>query len=164
MMNFRDRIAERLSITRTEITVISSLLLFFILGIIVSSSRSLQEARRFIETEHTERFTDAEVDSLLREAALLEAALAETDVTALPVPERKNIPSKKHAGSYKIVFSTATVDELAAIPGISTVLAERLIAFRKSRHGKVERFQDFLEVKGIGRKRMETLEQHLILE
>lgn len=163
-MTFRDKIAVMLSMTRTEITVISSLLLFFILGIIVNSSRSLQEAGLFMATEQTEQFTDAEVDGLLREAALLEAALAKTGAQAPHIQEQKNVLPEKSADSPKIVFSNATADELAAMPGISSVLANRLITFRGSRQGKVERFQDFLEVKGIGRKRMKTLEQHLILD
>lgn len=163
-MTFRDKIAVMLSMTRTEITVISSLLLFFILGIIVNSSRSLQEADLFIATEQTERFTDAEVDSLLRKAELLEAALALKGKQASHIRFQQKSMATDTGDSQKIVFSNATVEELDSVPGISHVLAGRLIAFRNSRPGKVERFQDFLEVKGIGITRMETLKQHLILD
>jgi len=163
-MNFRDRIAVMLSMTRTEITVVTGLLLFFMLGIIVNSSRSFREARQYTEKERIEQFTDAEVDSLLKEATLLETALDTSGAHAPHIHNQGTLSTKKTALSQKIVFSKATTDELAAIPGISTVLAGRLITFRKSRKGKVEGFPDFLEVKGIGRKRMETLEQHLILD
>jgi len=163
-MNLRDRIAVMLSMTRTEITVVSGLLLFFLLGIIVNSSRSLQEARSHTEKEGIEQFTDAEVDSLLKEAALLETALDESGTDTSHSRNQGTLSTKKTALSQKIVFSKATTDELATIPGISTVLAGRLIAFRESRKVKVEGFPDFLEVKGIGKKRMETLEKHLILE
>ena len=163
-MNIRDKIAVRFSITRTEITVVSCLLFFFVLGIFVNSSRSLQEARLFTETKQTEHFTDAQVDSLLRQAALLDTDLAKSGAQAPHVREQSDTSPKRNFASQKIVFSNATADELSALPGISTVLAERLISFRKSRQGKVERFPDFLEVKGIGNKRMETLEQHLILD
>lgn len=163
-MNFRDRIAVRLSMTRTEITVVTTLLLFFILGIIVNSSRSLQEARQYTETKQAEQFTDTEVDSLLREAVLLETALVESGTKALHIQNQGSISTKKASISQKIVFSNATADELAAIPSINSVLAGRLIAFRESKEEKVERFPDFLEVKGIGRKRMEILKRHLILD
>ena len=58
-MNIRDRIAVMLSMTRTEITVVTGLLLFFLLGVIVNSSHSLQEARSHPEIEPIEQFTDA---------------------------------------------------------------------------------------------------------
>ncbi len=163
-MKFRDKIAVMLSMTRTEIAVVTSMLLFVVLGIMVRSSLSFQEAALFSEKENAERFTDAEVDSLLREAALLETALAEKGAQAEHIRLQQNMLSTGTGDSKKIVFSNATVDELGSIPGISTILAGRLIAFRKSRQGKVERFQDFLEIKGIGSKRIETLKQHLTLD
>lgn len=163
-MNFRDKIAVMLGMTRTEIVVVSSLLLFFVLGIIVSNSRSFQEASRFTGKEEAAEFTDAEVDSLLREAKQLEAAFMEKGEQADHIRRHKKLTVTGTGNSGKIIFANATVEELGSIPGISTVLAGRLISFRKSRQGKVERFEDFLEVKGIGNKRVETLKQHLTLD
>ncbi len=163
-MNTRDKIAVMLGMTRTEIVVVSSLLLFFFLGIFINNSRSFQEASRFIGKEQPGLFTDAEVDSLLREAKELEAAFAEKGEQADHIRWHKKPEVTGVGTSGKIIFANATVEELASIPGISTILAGRLIAFRKSRQGKLERFEDFLEVKGIGDKRVETLKQHLTLE
>ena len=159
-----DKIAVMLGMTRTEIAVISSLLLFLFLGFAVNGSRSFQEAAMVNEKEQNGVFTDAEVDSLLREAELLEAVLARKSDKAVPVGSQRKPAAAVAGSSQKVVFSNATVEELGSIPGISSVLAGRLIVFRNSRTGKVERFQDFLEVKGIGSKRMETLKQHLILD
>jgi competence protein ComEA len=50
------------------------------------------------------------------------------------------------------------------IPGVGPVMAKRLIEFRKQKGGKVSRFNDFLEVKGIGKKKLEILEKHLTLD
>ena len=163
-MNLRDKIAVILGMTRAEIIVVSSLLLFFVLGIIINNSRLFQKASLFIEKEQVEHFTDTEVDSLLREAALLETALAQQGKLASHIRLLQNPTTTGTGNTRKIVFSNATVEELSSIPGISDILASRLIVFRKSRQGKVERFQDFLEVKGIGSKRVETLKQHLTLD
>ncbi len=160
-MNVRENIAVRLSMTRTEITVISLLMLFLIIGIIIRSTGSLQYADLVQETEP---FTEAQVDSLLKEATLLDTDLARAGLDALHLQRPTTTAQKAKPGSRRIVFSTATAEDLGSIPGISNILAGRLISFRNTRNGKVERFTDFLEVKGIGRKRMETLEQHLILE
>lgn len=163
-MNFRDKIAVMLSMTRTEVAVVSLLLLSFVLGIIVNGSRSFQKAALFEAKEQTPYFTDAKVDSLLREAMLLEKSLAEKGLQADHIGLSQKMSSADAADLEKIVFSGATVEELSSIPGISSVLASRLITFRKSKQERVERFQDFLEVKGIGKRRMETLKQHLILD
>ena len=163
-MNFRDKIAVMLGMTRMEVAIVSSLSLFFVLGVIVNHSRSFQEATLFNEEEQTRRFTDADVDSLLREATLLETTFAQKGEQADHIRLQQNLTLTGSDDSKKIVFSSATVKELGSIPGISNVLAERLITFRKSKQGKVERFQDFLKVKGIGTKRMETLKQHLTLD
>jgi competence protein ComEA len=163
-MNIRDTIAVMLSMTRTEVTVVSFLLLSFVLGVIVDGSRSFQEAALFEAKEKAGYFTDADVDSLLREAMLLEKSLSEKGKLADHIGLSQKLTVADTAGSRKIVFSDATADELSSIPGISGVLANRLITFRKSKQERVERFHDFLEVKGIGKRRMETLKQHLILD
>ena len=161
-MKIKDSIASALGLTRAEMTVIALLLLFFMLGLILRSSGAIRETAERDRADLNERFSDTEVDSLLREAEALEASLAETATTNSGT---ENPPSvRRSTGTSKIVFSRAGVAELESIPGISSVLAERLVEFRNSRQGKVERFRDFLDVKGIGRKRMETLRQHLVLE
>ncbi len=161
-MKARDSIASALGLTRAEMTVIALLMLFLMLGLALRSGDSIRETAERDRADLNERFSDAQLDSLLREAEALEASLAETGAADSGT---ENPPSvRRSAGTSKIVFSRASAAELESIPGISSVLAERLVEFRNSRRGKVERFRDFLDVKGIGRKRMETLQQHLVLE
>ena len=163
-MKSGNNIAAMLGMTRTELATVSFLLLVFILGLIIRSGRSFPESDMVAESKQEIRFTDAYVDSLLRDAERLDQTL--------PLTSRPNIDKEKHQvhasdnGTHpsSIVFSKATIEQLASMPGISSVLAGRLIAFRDSREGKVDRFEDFLEVTGIGLKRVETLKQHLILD
>lgn len=163
-MKSGNNIAAMLGMTRTELATVSFLLLVFTLGLIIRSGRSFPESDIAAESKQEIRFTDAYVDSLLQDAERLEQTLSLTS--------RPNIDKEKHQvhvsdnGMHPsgIVFSKATIEQLASMPGISSVLAGRLIAFRDSRRGKVDRFEDFLEVTGIGLKRVETLKQHLILD
>ena len=164
-MKVRDSIASTLGLTRAEMIVVAALLLFFMLGLILRGSGAIRETTDRARTDSSERFNDAQVDSLLREAEALEAFLAETAAAGVPSGrEQETRLSGRQRGTSQIVFSHASVTELESIPGISSVLAERLVEFRNSHRGKVERFRDFLDVKGIGQKRMETLQQHLVLE
>jgi len=49
----------------------------------------------------------------------------------------------------KLNINTAGADELAALPGIGNVLAERVVAYREA-HGKFQSTEDIRKVKGIG--------------
>jgi len=169
-MRTRDRIAASLGMTRPELTVVSLLLVFFLLGLVLRSAGFVRHAADFRNTVQSEPFSETYVDSLLEAALKPEAPAGENSIAAgdhepsKAKPTRPSSRSKHLATDPGIVFATASAAELETIPGISSVLAGRLIEFRKSRQGKVERFRDFLDVKGIGRKRLETLQQHLVLE
>ena len=52
--------------------------------------------------------------------------------------------------------NNATQEELEHLPGVGTVLAGRIIAFRKT-HGPFEQIEDLTRVHGIGHKRLEQL-------
>ncbi|ACF46959.1 ComEA-related protein [Prosthecochloris aestuarii DSM 271] len=162
-MNRLEKLAVQLGMTTTEIMVTGFLLSGLVLGITVNLLTSSVNISRFTENDPKTLFSDTEIDSLLHEAAAMEAGgIAPTPEKQ--TPSQQNGPLSKTTSGSKVRFIDAGIDELTSIPGISKVLAGRLITFRKSRNGNIERFQDFLEVKGIGRKRLEILQQHLILQ
>lgn len=56
----------------------------------------------------------------------------------------------------RLDLNRASVDELESLPGIGTVLAQRVIAFRES-VGGFQKIEDLREVKGIGAKKYDRL-------
>lgn len=62
----------------------------------------------------------------------------------------------KTAIRSRLDLNRASADELEALPGIGSVLAQRVIAFRKS-VGRFQKIEDLREVKGIGAKKYDRL-------
>jgi competence protein ComEA len=56
----------------------------------------------------------------------------------------------------RLDLNRASADELASLPGIGTVLAQRVVAFRES-VGGFQKIEDLREVKGIGAKKYDRL-------
>ena len=171
-MNFFEKLAIRLSLTKAEISMVSILLGFLMLGVIMKNINSVENADPLIKRNETARYRDTEVDSLIRIATVEEASIKnevlhedaaeEKDKSAERRPRHPSMGKKAFTGT--ISFNKASNQQLQKIPGIGPVMAGRLISFRSEKGGKVKRFEDFLEVKGISNKKLEVLKLYFTLE
>jgi competence protein ComEA len=171
-MKFLDNVAVKLGITKAEMTAVTLLTFFLLLGGALKYSGSVQEADKAIAQAEVARYSEAEVDSLLSLAMKPgDAVAAETPGMVAGNAEQEE-PARKSSGRHSskkkftgtMAFRTASAAQLQRIPGVGPVMARRLIEFRKQKGGKVEHFNDFLKVKGIGKKKLELLQQHLTLD
>ncbi|MEI7787236.1 MAG: helix-hairpin-helix domain-containing protein [Chlorobiaceae bacterium] len=164
-MNFLEKLAIKLSLTKAEIYMVSILLGFLVLGVILKNSNSVENADLLVKKAERARYREAEVDSLIQIAAVEQETVkkdVEQEVAAEEKEKHLSLGKKVFAGT--ISFNKANSLQLQKIPGIGPVMAARLIALRTEKGGKVEQFQDFLEVKGISEKKLEVLKQHFTLE
>jgi competence protein ComEA len=172
-MNPLEKLSVRLGLTKAEITLVSVLLGFLILGGILKNIHSVEDAAILAKKAETARFRETEVDSLISLAAMEQATVKEDilqevtdesrdDASSEKIPEHRSSGKKVFNGT--IAFNKASSRQLQKIPGIGPVMAERLVTFRKAKGGKVQQFQDFLEVKGIGKKKLESLKKYFTLE
>ncbi|MBH0203648.1 MAG: helix-hairpin-helix domain-containing protein [Nitrospira sp.] len=70
---------------------------------------------------------------------------------------------RSHAPIHaRLDLNRASVGELESLPGIGSVLAHRVIAFRES-VGRFQRVEDLREVKGIGAKKFERLKSFVVV-
>jgi competence protein ComEA len=62
-------------------------------------------------------------------------------------------------------INTATAEQLQLLPGIGTVLAERIIGYRKEagEFRNEDDLGDLIEVKGIGQKKMAAIYPYLVV-
>jgi len=171
-MNPLEKLALKLSLTKAEITLVSTLLAFLLIGGILVNLRSSEKVDLLVKKAESTRYREAEVDSLIALATVQQESVKE-DVLQDNKTEGEELATEKkaeHRSSGKKVFNgtlsfnKASSQQLQKIPGVGPVMAERLITFRKSKGGKVMQFQDFLDVKGIGKKKLESLKKYFILE
>ncbi len=62
----------------------------------------------------------------------------------------------------KINLNTATEEELAALPGIGEVLAERILQYRE-KNGEFETISEVMNVSGIGDKKFNAIKDSVII-
>ena len=70
---------------------------------------------------------------------------------------------KQRLLSGKININQATESEIARLPRIGPVLAQRIVAYRLE-HGSFQSTTDLLKVKGIGKKTLVRIEAYLAIE
>jgi len=183
-MNPLDRLAVRLSLTRAEISVISILVIFLVLGEAVRNFRSVRDADTLVKHKEREQFSERETDSMLAIASGYANNLSAAGTPDTPEaltnsgediyagefeeeqPQKKKTArrSGKKVFSGTIAFNKASEKQLQQISGVGPVMAKRLVTFRASKGGRIERHEELLEVKGIGKKKLEILKKHLTLE
>ena len=171
-MKLFEKLAVKLSLTKAEITLVSVLLGFLVLGGVLKNFRSVEKAETLVKKIETTRYHESEVDSLISLATAEQASVKE-DVMEDVVSEKESPGTQKRASQHSsekklftgtISFNKASKGQLQKIPGVGPVMAERLITFRTTKGGTVHDFQEFLEVKGVGEKKLEFLKKYFTLE
>ena len=71
-----------------------------------------------------------------------------------------NAPIEQGDGNGKGNINTADADTLALLPGIGTVTAEKIIAYRE-KYGPFRKIEDIKKVSGIGDKTYEEIRKYI---
>jgi len=66
----------------------------------------------------------------------------------------------KPAPSAKVNINTASVEQLATLPGVGEKLAARVVEYRQ-KSGGFKSIQELMNVRGIGEKNFQKIESHL---
>ena len=63
----------------------------------------------------------------------------------------------------RIDLNTATLSQLASLPGIGPVIAERIVELRE-KSGPFKRIEDLMNIRGIGEKKFLKLKERITLK
>lgn len=79
------------------------------------------------------------------------------------LPEENTVTSSSSVPQEKIDLNTATAEELESLPGIGEVKAQAIVEYREQ-HGPFTSIEEIKEVKGIGEKTFEAIQNLIIVE
>lgn len=84
---------------------------------------------------------------------ILMAAIAAIALSAPPLSAQSKAPAPKPTATATapVNLNTATVDQLATIPGVGPKMAERIIDYRQ-KNGGFKKVEDLMNVSGVGEK------------
>ena len=75
-----------------------------------------------------------------------------------------SFPSKpERVRPKRVDINHASAVELTALPGIGTVMAQRIVDYRE-RHGKFRRLEDLNRVRGLGKRKLAALKEWVVIE
>ena len=105
---------------------------------------------------------NATVADLIDLAVLSENAdMSTINQSYILYPESVIVIKEKQNNLNLISINSASIEELCALPGIKTGLAQRIIDYRESNCFKC--LEDLMKVKGIGIKKYEKLKEFICL-
>ena len=77
-------------------------------------------------------------------------------------PSARGSDASSHAMALRLELNSATAERLSLLPGIGTVLAERIVSDRNSR-GLFSSVDELARVRGIGKLKLASLRDFLVL-
>lgn len=96
------------------------------------------------------------------EATSPSASRPSTESAVEPPRNPVDPPVKKEPAPLRVNVNTAGTDSLGLLPGIGSVIAERIVNFR-DKHGDFKDIEDLKDVSGIGDVRFEGIRRHVTL-
>ncbi len=148
---------ERLQITRKERVVISSLLVIVVLMTVLTA---------FLQQKYN--YSQEEYDAILAEFEKKSAAIRKEQEKDLAKYSGQNNERKAEKNDpvtlspNLININTAGVDELQKLNGIGKTYAQRIVDYR-TENGEFTTVEDLLNVRGIGKKRLEQIEKFVTI-
>lgn len=139
------RISEWLALTKTEQNIILFLSVTLLLGIGLKLFRTVGQ--------QPEQYDYSVSDSIFAARSMVPE-----DSVKLASPK-----VRKEELHHGININTATQEQLESLPGIGATLARRIIEYRES-VGRFRTIDELQQVKGISKKKLETIKPYISIQ
>ncbi len=162
------RILSRTGLSGKELMILVFLIITFAAGLIFKYSGWKRPAEfdysvsdREFEMLNKETFRNLSSQHLTGDKKLRAEEIVKTADSLYLYSGIKN--ENKQFQDIKVNINAALADDLENLPGIGSVMAERIIDFREN-NGGFKDIEELKKVKGIGDKKFEKLKDHVYIE
>ena len=169
-MNRLEKLSKKIGFTSAETNIILFILLACFIGITVNLFKNAQNEKTFLEFDYKQEdslFNAASGDTGIgdsvgtSETKKIASQQELLDFTNEKFPERntKNISSLQ-----KIInINIANISELTQLPGLGEKTAAAILEYRQ-KHGRMKSLDELLNIKGIGKTKLEKIKGLITFE
>ncbi len=147
-MSFLNKVNPANFFTKEEISILVFLLFFTFAGIVLKNFNS------FFSNSNSNQFEKTHTDSILV------AVFSQEKVENIELETKRN--SRKELKKKSINLNTATVEELAQLPGIGEKTAMKIAEYR-NKYGGFKKLEDLMKIERIGPNLFEKIKDYLII-
>ncbi|MCX6169034.1 MAG: helix-hairpin-helix domain-containing protein [Ignavibacteriales bacterium] len=168
-MKSLEKFSKKIGFTSTETNVILFILTACLIGVAVNIIKDVKNDKTFLE------FDSKQEDSLFNAASggsgVEDSTILQVEKKIASKPELLDFNKEVKTGSVnkisslrqKISLNKANISELMKLPGFGQKTAGALLEYR-NKHGKIKSLNELLNIKGIGKKKLEKIKNLVIIE
>jgi competence ComEA-like helix-hairpin-helix protein len=165
-----EKISRKTGLTVTEINTFLFVIIVFIFGATARyfKVKISQKPRRIFDYSFEDSLFKALNKNKIIESGSLKKKenLVDSEVELSDFSKRKKVYNNKNNSTSErslININTANSETLTNLPGIGSKTADKIIELREKK-GKFKKFNELLEVKGIGQKKLQTIIKFIYIE
>jgi len=169
-MNPFEKFSKKFGFTRTETNVIIFILFACLIGLAVNIFKSVKNDKSYLEFNYKQEdslFNAASGDPGIEDSTVNnEGKKIDSKHELSDFTKEKPLKTKANISSSlpKIIkINSASVSDLAVLPGIGQKTAERIAEYR-DKHGRFKKPDDLLNIKGIGKTKLNRIKDSISFE
>jgi competence protein ComEA len=168
-MKSLEKFSKKIGFTSTETKVILFIFAACLIGLAVNIIKDAKNSKTFLEFDYSQEdslFNAASSGSGIEDSAgiQLEKKIAsKPELLDFTKGNSAVITEKISSTDKKINLNEAGISDLMRLPGLGQKTAAALIDYR-NKHGKLKSFNELLNIKGIGKKKLEKIKNLILIE
>lgn len=163
VIKFFQRVSRKIGFTVSETKIILFLLAAFVVGALVNIWKDQKKDNSFLEFDYSKQDSlfynsksysheDRSTQKLMEKGVDSKRELL--DFRNAKIDENKN--NARSRESQIININNANVEVLSSLPGVGVKTAQNIIDYR-NKHGRIKQAEDLLNIKGIGKAKLEKI-------
>jgi competence protein ComEA len=168
-MKSLEKFSKKIGFTSTETNVILFILTACLVGIAVNIIKDITNDKKFLEFDYKQE--DSLFNAATGGSGIEDSTVIQTEKKIASKPElmdftkgfKSNTTEKTYSLRKKINLNKANISELMRLPGLGQKTAGALIDYR-NKHGRIKSMDELLNIKGIGKKKLEKIKNLILIE